>query len=216
MNFLLSTVNIVKMKNIEQFRLSEKYSVYKAIYEGVYTKENFLQRSSENEKVYHSKSFKTENSLDIQIQCPEFKSVDSQVIQILTEHMGVNSSRVAQSSWIYIQVPEFNMEWMHTHEYLESSNRTNLRTQWTYVFYIQIPENMIPGDGDLLFKTEDQILHRFVPREKEILIFPGDLPHIAMPSQSGRIDRVVYAGNLNFDFSFKNELKERIRFEEYI
>lgn len=103
---------------------------------------------------------------------------------------------------------------MHTHDYLESSNRTKLRTQWTFVYYIQVPENMKPGDGDIVFKTEDGNIHTFTPQENDILIFPGDLPHIAMPSQSAKEDRIVFAANFNFDTNYKNSGRERIKFEE--
>lgn len=204
------------MRVLEQYSLSEKYTIYKTKYTGKFTKADFLKRSSQNEALYFYKSFKTENSLDIEIQCKEFHSVDNQVLDILTNNLNLKIERVAKSSWIYIQVPEFNMHWMHTHEYLESSNRTNLRTQWTYVFYIQIPEGMVEGDGNLIFETEDKKRHTFIPEELDILIFPGDLPHIAMPSQSGKIDRIVYAGNINYNFSERNKFNQRIKFEEYI
>lgn len=204
------------MRTLEQYKLSDKYTIYKTKYTGEFTKEDFLLRSAQNEALYFYKSFKSENSLDIELQCKEFQSVDKQVIQILKKDLKLEIDRVAKSSWIYIQVPEFNMHWMHTHEYLESSNRTNLRTQWTYVFYIQIPPDLKKGDGDIIFETENRNRHTFVPQEMDIIIFPGDLPHIAMPSQSGKIDRVVYAANINYDFNVRNTEKERVRFEEYI
>lgn len=203
------------MKNLEQFNLSKKYSVYRTFYTEEFCKENFLTRVKQNEDLYFYKSFKTENSLDINLSCKEFKSIDDYVISILKNNLNLNTERVAKSNWIYIQTPEFKLEWMHTHEFLESTNRTNLRTQWTYVFYVQIPVNLKQGDGNIIFKTEDGKMHTFVPKEKEILIFPGNLPHLATPSPSGKYDRVVYAGNINLDFKVKNNPNNRVKFEEY-
>lgn len=203
------------MKNLEQFNLSKKYSVYRTFYTGEFSKENFLARVRQNEDLYFYKSFKTENSLDINLSCIEFKSIDDYVISLLKNDLNLNTEKVAKSNWIYIQTPEFDLQWMHTHEFLESTNRTNLRTQWTYVFYVQIPVNLKQGDGNIIFKTEDGNMHTFIPKEKEILIFPGDLLHIATPSQSGKYDRVVYAGNLNLDFKVKNNPNKRVKFEEY-
>lgn len=207
-------VSIKNQTQVESFKLSDKYTIYKTKYNGIYSKESFLNRTYQNESLYFYKSFKTENSLDIEIECDEFNSVDSQVINFCKQQLGCDTSRIAKSRWIYMQVPEFNMHWMHTHEYLESTNRTNLKTEWTFVFYIQIPPNMNTGDGDIKFQTEDGILHTFIPTENDILIFPGDIPHIAMPSPSGEIDRIVYASNLNFNFDVRNLEKKRIKFEE--
>lgn len=203
------------MKNLQQFKLSEKYSVYRTVYTGKFCKEDFLTRVKQNEDLYFYKSFKNENSLDIILSCEEFKSIDDYVVSLLKSDLNLNTDRVAKSSWVYIQTPKFSLEWMHTHEFLESTNRTNLRTQWTYVFYVQIPLNLKEGDGNIIFKTEDGNMHTFIPKEKEILIFPGDLPHLATPSQSAKYDRIVYAGNMNLDFNIKNVPNKRVKFEEY-
>lgn len=203
------------MQILEQFKLSEKYSVYKTLYTGVFSKQDFIIRAIQNEELYFYKSFKTENSLDINLICSEFSSIDTLVFSYLENNLNFNLDKVAKSSWIYIQTPEFDLEWMHTHEFLESTNRTKLRTQWTYVFYIQIPPNLKQGDGDIIFKTEDGKMHTFIPKEGEILIFPGDLPHIAKPSKSAKINRIVYAANINFNFNIKNKVNKRINFEEY-
>lgn len=203
------------MRTLASYKLSDNYTVYKTLYDGEFVKEDFLKRVVQNEKLYFYKSYDTENSLDINLVCDEFSSVDEIVYKHLRQDLNFSLDRIAKSSWVYIQTPEFNLEWMHTHEFLESTNRTNLRTLWTYVFYIQIPPNLKSGDGDIIFKTEDGNLHTFIPKEKEILIFPGDLPHIARPSQSGEIDRVVYAANINFDFSIRNSKNKKVKFEEY-
>lgn len=202
--------------HLEQFKLSDKYSVYKIQYTGGYSKERFIERTNQNESLYFYKSYKTDNSLDIQLECDEFNSVDNQVLDFLKNELSCNIDRVAKSSWVYIQVPAFNMEWMHTHEHLESSNRTKLKTQWTYVFYIQIPSNLKKGEGDIIFKTEDGNLHTFVPKENDILIFSGELPHIAMPTQSASIDRMVYAANINLDFTCKTDGNKKIKFEDVV
>lgn len=207
-------VSIKNSNQIEQFKLSDKYTIFRTKYNGGYLKEDFLKRTFQNESLYFYKSYKTENSLDIKLECDEFNSINSQVLDFLKEELQCNTDKVAKSSWVYIQSPEFKMHWMHTHEYLESTNRTNLRTQWTFVFYIQIPPNLKKGEGDIIFETEDKKRHTFVPNENDILIFPGHLPHIAMPTQSGKIDRIVYAANLNFDFSSRNSEKKKVKFEE--
>ena len=85
------------------------------------------------------------------------------------------------------------------------------KSSWVY---IQIPPNMKEGDGNIIFKSEDKKHHTFIPEVNDIFIFPGDLKHLVMPSQSGTIDRVVYASNLNSDFNYKTESNKKIKFDE--
>jgi hypothetical protein len=207
-------VNIKKTNQAEFFNLSKNYTVYKIKYNNSYSKDSFLKRTKENESLYFNRSYKNENSLDIHLECDEFTSVDNQVCKFLNTELNYNIDKVAKSSWVYIQDPEFKLHWMHTHEYLESSNRTKLKTQWTFVFYIQIPPNMKEGDGNIIFESEDKKHHTFIPEVNDIFIFPGDLKHLVMPSQSGTIDRVVYASNLNSDFNYKTESNKKIKFDE--
>jgi hypothetical protein len=108
------------------------------------------------------------------------------------------------------------MNWMHTHENLFSSNKTNLKTEYTFVFYIQIPNNLKEGEGDIIFKTEDNKLYYYTPEENDILIFSGEIEHMAVPTKSVSEERLVYASNLSFDLNKFVEHKKPIRFKNYI
>ena len=101
---------------------------------------------------------------------------------------------------------------MHTHDWLESSNRIKLKTNWTYVYYIQIPTNLKEDQGDLVFKTEDKNLHKITPKENEIIFFPGDIPHMPIPTIGSDINRIVYTSNINYDFNYFRETNKRVHF----
>jgi len=208
------------MKNlnqIEPYKLSEKYTIYKLKYNGIFSKEDFLKRVFQNKSLYAVEKTKRDNSLLIYIDCNEFQNLENFVCDTISSYFNINTSYKAKSSWIYTQNQDFNMNWMHTHEYLHSSNNTNLKTEYTFVFYIQIPNDIKNGEGDIVFKTEDNILHRFTPTEFDIFIFSGDLPHMAIPTQNSKTERIVYASNLSFDFTKKvNTKNNRIRFKNVI
>lgn len=204
------------MSEVEQFNLSEKYKIFKLKYTGRYIKEDFIKRIEQNKELYFYDKDKNSNSLLINFQCDEFNSVDDQIFEILKNLTGNEIDRYAKSSWIYTQTKEFNMNWMHTHEYLFSTNSTKLKTQWTYVFYIQIPPDVKNGEGDIVFKTEDNKLHRFTPEENDILIFSGDILHMAIPTPNSTIDRLVYATNITFDLNNMVNKIEKIAFKRMI
>ena len=91
---------------------------------------------------------------------------------------------------------------MHKHDYLlYTTEKTKLKTEWTCVFYIQIPENIMEGEGDIIFMTEDKKLHKFTPKENDIIIFPGTLYHMVTPIPNAEVDRIVYASNFNFNLN---------------
>ena len=178
---------------IEEFKLSNEYTVYRAKYDGEYSKQDFIKRVIQNASLRNTKPYKSVESR-VFISCKEFDSVDRHVINAL----GSTADRIAKLSWVYTQKKDFNMI-MHKHDYLYyTTEKTSLKTEWTCVFYIQIPKNLDKGEGDIIFMTEDKKLHTFVPEENDILIFPGTLYHMVTPIPNAEIDRVVYASNFNF------------------
>jgi len=202
--------------DFEQYNLSEKYTIYKTTYNRKYSKDDFLNRVKQNELLYHGKKSEYPNSLELHIECDEFKSVDTQSLNFLESKLSTPINTYVTSSWIYVQIPEFKIEWMHTHDWVESSNRTILKTQWTYVFYIQIPPNLKDDEGNLIFKTEDDILHSFTPKENDIIFFPGDLPHMPIPTLQAKSNRIVYTTNINYNFTHTRETNKRINFYDYV
>jgi hypothetical protein len=206
------------MKNLEQIEridLSNRYTIFRTKYDGPYTKEKFLNRIQQNESLFFYEKERKIDSQTMYIDCNEFKSIDESIINSGAFNLPT-PYKIAKTSWVYNQDKEFTTSWMHTHEHLTSSNKTNLKTQWTYVFYIQIPTDMKQGEGDIVFKTEDDRLHHFTPKENDILIFPGDIPHLATPTPSSETKRIVYATNLTFDFDDMVSNNKRIQHMETI
>jgi len=187
------------MDSIEAFKLSEQYIVYRTKYKGKYSKEDFIQRIADNKAVIYKKHFKHfENFEDkFLIDCKEFKTVNEQVINTLETVENRSINKVAKHSWVYTQRRDFNMN-MHKHDYLlYTTEKTSLITQWTCVFYVQVPNNVEKGEGDIIFMTEDKKLHAFTPHENDIIIFAGTLNHMVTSTPNAEVDRLVYATNFN-------------------
>ena len=201
------------LSKVEEIKLSDKYSLFKTRYTGPFTKNEFIKRVNQNEFIYSNQSDRTLNSVIFHLECNEFKSIDNMVLNLFDIQ---SVDKIGKSSWIYTQIKEFKMEWMHTHEYLFSSNQTNLKTEWTYVFYIQIPTDLSNNEGNIIFKTEDDKLHSFEPNENDIFIFSGDIPHMAVPTTNSETKRIVYASNLSFNLDNKISDSRRIQFKNTI
>lgn len=215
--------NIINLNQLEQsdldfqtFVLSDEFTIYKTKFKSKFEKEQLIKRIEENKNLLFNSNDKNDNSIIFFLECEEFKTIDDFAINFYKNLKNIKTDYYAKSSWIYTQIKEFNMNWMHTHNYLVSSNKTDLKTQITFVYYIQIPNKINGNEGDIIFKTENNKFYKYTPTENDILFFSGDLQHMAVPTPNGEIDRLVYASNLNFDFNYKIDKNKRIRFKNII
>jgi hypothetical protein len=86
----------------------------------------------------------------------------------------------------------------HTHVNLVEGDE-RIKTDWTFCYYVQIPEDLEGDNGKISFRTEDGTEHMFLPKENEIYIFPADLEHTPKLMKKSTTDRVVIAGNISLD-----------------
>lgn len=215
--------NIINLNEQEQsdvsfqkFHLSNEFTVFKTSYENRFEKKQILKRIEQNKNLLINQEDKNDNSILFFLECEEFESIDQFAVNFFKNLNKIENDYYAKSSWVYTQIKEFNMNWMHTHKYLVSSNITNLKTQVTFVYYIQLPNKKKENEGDIIFKTEDNKIFKYTPSENDMLFFSGDLQHMAVPTPNGEVDRIVYAANLNFDFDYKVEENKKIRFKNII
>jgi cupin superfamily acireductone dioxygenase involved in methionine salvage len=76
---------------------------------------------------------------------------------------------------------------------------------YTYVYYIQMPDVMNNEDGVLYFKGENNREYWIRPEEDDLIIMPGDMPHAPNNAPNSTIDRIVMAGNVGFDYIKKEK-----------
>jgi hypothetical protein len=210
--------HIQSNNSIASYVLSKKHTIYKSKYNGIFSKNDFIKRIDENDSIYISKKDKLSNSLIVYIECDEFTDLNTFVMDLLKKITNKETNITASSSWIYTQTNEFNMKWMHTHEYLFPSNKTKIKTDWTAVFYVQLP-NDLPKEteeGAIIFKTENKNTFMYTPEENDILIFKGDLEHMPNPTISSKTKRLVYSTNISFEVENEVNRTKPIRFKNMI
>jgi hypothetical protein len=187
---------------MEKLKLSNQFTVYRAKYTGTYSKEAFISKIAKNKSIIVKKTNGGIDEKRFILECDEFKSVDKFTISTLEGIEQRKIEKVAKFSWIYTQTREETMIDMHKHDFLHYyTEKTKLETDWTCVFYIQIPEGLGKEDGNIVFMTEDKKLHSFIPQENDLLIFSGKLGHMITPIPNAQAERVVYASNFNFNLN---------------
>jgi hypothetical protein len=191
---------------MEVINLSPSEQIYKLRYDGLYTKHDFIKRFNQNQKI---STIPYDNSIWIEFECDEFNSIDSFVLKkIENQIVKKKFEYFAKHTWVYTQKKGFDMTYMHQHLLLHSStNRSTIKTDFTFTFYVQQPTNLQNDEGNIVFQTKDGKIHKFLPQEGDVFIFPADMRHTAVPTPTHDELRIVYAGNVSYNFFEKENDK---------
>jgi hypothetical protein len=92
----------------------------------------------------------------------------------------------------------------HTHSDL-NKKLNSFYPNFTFVYYIQMPDIMNEDDGMLYFKNKEGIEYCVRPEEDELIIMEGDMPHFPKDAPNSTIDRIVIAGNVGFNYIKKQK-----------
>jgi hypothetical protein len=76
---------------------------------------------------------------------------------------------------------------------------------YTYVYYIQMPDVMNGEDGVLYFEGENKKEYWIRPEEDDLIIMDAHMPHAPNDALNSTLDRIVMAGNVGFDFIKKEK-----------
>ncbi len=198
--------NIINLNELEQsnsnfqsFILSKNFTVYKTIFKNEFSKEELIKKIKINNSLNTVKGVRNNHSIEISIECPEFKYIDDFFIKSIKEIDNCNTDKISKYSWVYIQDKKFSINWMDNHKDLHRFNKSKITTQWVCVLYVQIPTDMENGEGNLVFKTENNDLYSFTPKENDLLIFSGLLDHMTIPNQNSNTERISFVSNFSFD-----------------
>ena len=193
---------------MKQIKLSERYTIYKSKYSGLYSIEDFLKLVQFNHKnTIHTNN----NSVWIEIESPVFDSINNQIRKHIEEISGKEFTNYAKHHWVYTQRKGFNLEWMHQHIQVHPPNRSKIQSDYTFTFYLQTTDEIEGDEGKIIFQTEDGKLHKFLPEVGDIFIFDGDIKHTAIPTPKSSKERIVYAGSYCIDiFNQKNYEKNLV------
>jgi hypothetical protein len=92
----------------------------------------------------------------------------------------------------------------HNHIYLNELNKIFVPT-YTYVHYIQMPDNLEGNDGVLYIEGKNKEVYHILPQENDVIIMESGIPHVPASSYKSTKDRIVFAGNVGFDLIKKEK-----------
>jgi hypothetical protein len=192
---------------MESIKLSNKYTIYKGVYNNEYQIEEFLKLVKFNHNnVIHT----NDNSVWIEIKSPVFDSINNQIRNSIEEISGKKLIHFAEHQWVYTQRKGFNLEWMHQHLEVHPPGRSKIKTDFTFTFYLQTTDEISGDEGKIVFQTEDGLQHKFLPEVGDIFIFPADIRHTAIPTPNSNKERIVYAGNYCIDIFNQSNFGKKI------
>lgn len=95
-------------------------------------------------------------------------------------------------------------EKFHTHTEINKKTKSFI-PEYTYVYYVQMPDIMEGEDGVLYFKSKEDKEYWIRPEEDDLIIMNANMPHSPNNAPNSTIDRVVIAGNIGFDYIKKEK-----------
>jgi cupin superfamily acireductone dioxygenase involved in methionine salvage len=124
----------------------------------------------------------------------------------LYEEKNTKYNKINVDTWVNIvrsknpvQPKFYNDNKYHTHT--DINERFKLfKPIYTYVYYIQMPDVMEGEDGVLYFKGGNGKEYWILPEEDDLIILPADMPHSPNDAPNSTRDRIVFAGNIGFEF----------------
>lgn len=192
---------------MESIKLSDRYTIYKGKYNQEFPISEFLKYVEINEKLVIPTN---NNSTWIEIETPCFDSINNQVKKNIETISNSKITDYSKHNWVYTQREGFDMEWMHQHILVHPGSRSNILTDYTFTFYLQIPNDMMGDEGHIVFETEDKKRHKFLPEVGDIFIFDADIRHTAIPTPNCKTKRIVYAGSICVDIHNQDNKKKSI------
>lgn len=88
----------------------------------------------------------------------------------------------------------------HNHVDLNKKNQMPKPT-YTFVFYIQMPNNLKNDDAVLFMEDIDGKVFSYLPKIGDLIIMDAGLPHVPNSAYDSTLDRIVLAGNVGFEYS---------------
>jgi hypothetical protein len=133
-------------------------------------------------------------------------------ITLFNENIKLQYNKINTDGWINIvraknpRQPNFSTETeivMHNHTELNHINKV-FRPDYTYVHYVQMPDNLEGNDGVLYIEGKGGVIHNILPKENDIIIMEAHIPHVPASARKSTKDRIVIAGNVGFELIKKS------------
>jgi hypothetical protein len=128
----------------------------------------------------------------VMIESNEINNLKKQSIDFIKTISANESGMCYNHNWIYINDKDTDDIFFHNH--LKNKEISFLKNEWTYTFYLQMPNNLEGDEGYLLFKTDNGVINKILPEEGDVIIFPAYLLHTPTLAPNSTNERIVFGG----------------------
>jgi hypothetical protein len=200
-----SKLNLVEDKPI---LLKEAYSVIESQPD---TKtDGFGYRKVWNNNINFIGDITIQNSIDKVMQlginyCKELYKESNKPYNKINTDIWVNMVRSKDPVQIQFKHDEIKgVDKYHTHTDI-NKEMGSFFPNYTYVYYIQMPDVMEEEEGVLYFRGQNKQEYWIRPEEDDLIIMEGWMPHAPNNAPKSTIDRIVIAGNVGFEMIKKEK-----------
>lgn len=189
-----------------ELNLNNEVIVYKSNlkFEDKFPKNPFIDKlkTVDNlvETLNPAKSTPGRQSALTEINMPELNLIKDRVCELLVNQFGVSNNFIMKT-WVYYSNSDNGYGGYHTHTTLHPKSFVpldRLKTNYTFTYYLQMPDNLKNDEGKLFFRTNSGYEIGILPEVDDIFIFPGDLEHRPEINPNSTKARIVIAGNVAF------------------
>jgi hypothetical protein len=189
---------------MEKIFLGEELIIYRILFNPTNGKDDLL--IDVNQHI----NDKQKNDCDAFPYCDEFPRLN-EIIQMgissclkIAQENNVEYTKYKCESWINIVRGKSPVQFLisqkpfHNHVMFNKYNN-KIIPSYTFVYYIQMPNNLNVGDAELVLKDNQGNEHSILPKENEFLIHESKIEHYPKDAKNSTVDRIVLAGNVGFE-----------------
>jgi len=112
---------------------------------------------------------------------------------LITKFYSNSNYKFGFRNWLYISDNTTISSFYHSHTAMP---KLKCQGNWTWTYYIQVPNQLKGEEGKLSFLVEDGETFNILPEEGDLFIFPASLQHRPLATPNSTRDRIVLAGTL--------------------
>jgi len=139
---------------------------------------------------------------DVVIRNGLIESTTNDIIDIIKRDM-YNDEEFSYTfrNWVYI-VDKTCPEGIDYHNHTRMNGLTTMG-EWTFVYYVTMPDKLSGDDGYIYFKEGDEV-QSFLPEQGDLIIFPANLLHLPKVNPLSDKNRRIIGGIIS-PISYKSK-----------
>lgn len=183
----------------QEIKLNDNLSIFSTFLEGVDNKllAKDLELNCEVLNVAPSNRNEPGIQSSIYVFSKNITKIKTLIYNEVTSAFNLNNEAIfLYNDWVFISDNQNVVSHFHNHNHGFKSMQTLKKPQWTLIYYVEIPNNLIDNEGLLFFKTKNGEELSILPQESQLIMFNAEIHHRPGLNRSSTNKRIVYASNL--------------------